>query len=416
MTTGKSRFCSLLGIITLNQAQLTATFPLMTLIFFDTQSRLFAADVSTATRSLWYGLAVGLPSIINLFFAPALSALSDEFGRKKILFIEIANASLFTLLTGLGIYTGSLALVFAGFIIKGAFSRSNPTAIAMVGDTTPRTQKVLYMGYLQFAISVGAAIGPLLGSYFASRYLFTRFNFSLPFFIVTLLGCVNAVLVIFLLRETLTKKAGKRFAAINFTAIKKVLTHRDVLFISLILLLIQLSWSTYYQFIPPLLKTIYAFPADQLGFFIGMIAFWLALASSIGVKFVHTFFNTRQILLISIALVTGGLVLSLLCCLKWLPPIWAWISAVPVASGDVIAYSCLTALYSNLVAQEEQGKVMSVNFIVVSLAWSFTGFVGGMLMSLSPVLPLLVAPLGVLVAFLLVQRTVKKPYLLAFCD
>lgn len=67
MTTGKSRFCSLLGIITLNQAQLTATFPLMTLIFFDTQSRLFAADVSTATRSLWYGLAVGLPSIINLF-------------------------------------------------------------------------------------------------------------------------------------------------------------------------------------------------------------------------------------------------------------------------------------------------------------------------------------------------------------
>lgn len=133
---------NLLGIIFLDQTYITITFPLVTLIFFDSQSRLFSENITDATRSLWYGACVALPNIINLFFAPLLSALSDEWGRRRVLLIEIFSAFLFTASVGLGIYLGQLLLIFLGFIIRGAFSRTNPTALSMVGDMAPAEKKI----------------------------------------------------------------------------------------------------------------------------------------------------------------------------------------------------------------------------------------------------------------------------------
>lgn len=76
---------------------------------------------------------------------------------------------------------------------------------------------------------------------------------------------------------------------------------------------------------------------------------------------------------------------------------------MPTAAGDVIAYSCLTTLYSNVMPAEKQGKVMGINFIVVGSIWATTGFLGGILMGFSPLLPLALAPIGVICSLFLVQ-------------
>ncbi len=404
MTMEKKIFRSLLTLIFIDQTYITFTFPLITLIFFDPQSRLFPSDISYAARSMWYGMCVALPSFINIFFAPTLSALSDEFGRKKILLIEIASAFVFTSLVGIGIYTGKLSLVFLGFIIKGAFARTNPTALAIIGDTATREKKILYMGYLQFAISVGASIGPILGGYFATRFLFSHFNFSLPFFIAALLALANIFLTAKLMQETLRKKIVTS-NRLNIAAIKSVMMRPGVLNISLLLLLIQLSWSTYYQFIPPILKTMYQFDAHTLGWFIGMIAVWLAFTTSIVIKILDNFMSVKQMLSLSIYLVLLGFIITLLGCSHLLSAgsLLIWAGAIPIAAGDVLAYSCLTALYSNVVTHEEQGKVMGIGFFIVASAWAATGFIGGFLMSITPLLPLMVAPLSIIASLFLLS-------------
>lgn len=416
MNVEKKTLRSLFSIIFLDQTYLTLTFPLVTLIFFDAQSRLFAADTPYAVRSMWFGICVALPNIINVFFAPLLSALSDEIGRKKILLIEIISAFIFTFAVGMGVYFGVLSLIFFGFVIKGAFARINPTALAIIGDTVPKDKKILFMGYLQFAISVGASLGPILGGFFAARFYFKELNFSLPFFLGAMLALMNGFLAWFFMRETLRKDTTKPKRRFDWQAVKQVITHKDVLRISLILLLIQISWSTYYQFIPPILKTLYSFNAQQLGWFIGMIAFWLAVATGIGIRVLHRFLNVRQMLLFSIYLVLFGLFITLLALTKMLPfdPFLLWAAAVPIASGDVIAYSCLTALYSNAVLPEQQGKVMGVLFIVVGSVWATTGFLGGLLMSVSPLLPIIVAPASVIASLFLVHRGFGKKMVLAY--
>lgn len=392
----------LLWVMLFDHTSLNITFPILTLLFFDAQSSLFAPDTSYAVRSMWYGLCVAVPHIINIVCAPILSALSDEFGRKKILIVGTLGALLFALTAGFGVMYGMLSMLFLGRIIQGAFSRTNPIAQAVIGDITQAHQKVVYMGYLQTAISIGAFVGPVIGGYFANQVFFSKLNFSLPYFIAAISAAISFLLTVFLFSETLSVKHKEMpWSQFNFATFKQVILNKKVLGISAVLLLSQISWSMYYQFIPPILKTQLNFNAHHLGLFVGMIALWLALATTLGIRFLQRFFTLRQMLFLSIYLVLVGLLFSWLFC--YAKSSYIWLAAIPTAVGDVIAYSCLTALYSNVVEAHEQGKVMGICFVVVALMWALTGLLGGVLMSVYVLLPLVIAPLGIVLAILLMH-------------
>jgi MFS transporter, DHA1 family, tetracycline resistance protein len=401
----------LLWVMIFDHTSLTITFPLLTLLFFDAQSSLFAPDVSHSVRSLWYGLCVAVPHVINIVMAPVLSALSDEFGRKKILLLATFGAFLFAFTAAVGIVTGMLSLLFMARIIQGIFSRSNPIAQAAIGDISTTANKVRNMGYLQFSISIGAFIGPLIGGYFANQFFFAQLNFSLPYFIAALLAAVSCGLTWFSFEETLVIHHKTRIMQLHWQTFKKVAANKDVLRISAILLLSQISWSMYYQFMPPILKTSLGFDAYALGIFVGLIALWLALATGFGIRFLEKFISFKRMLICSLYCVLVGLLCSIIFTnfkLYGYGLLAVWCAAIPIAVGDVITYSCLTSLYSNAVEKSEQGKVMGVCFIVVGLIWSMTGLLGGFLMSYTELLPLYVAPLGIIAALILMHNDFGK--------
>jgi MFS family permease len=409
-TTKRSIF-PLLWVMVFDHTSLNITFPVLTLIFFDTHSNLFSADTSYAVRSMWYGLCVAVPHVVNIFVAPVLSALSDEFGRKKMLFVGTLGALLFALIAGCGILFGMMGLLFLGMIIQGIFSRTNPIAQAVVGDISPAVTKIRNMGYLQTAISIGAFIGPILGGYFASKFFFPQLNFSLPFFIAALFAGISCVMTVVFFQETLSSRHSNAWNEFNWPTLKKVIMNPQILQISLVLLLSQISWSMYYQFIPPILKATLGFNSHALGIFVGMISFWLALATTFGIKFFEKFLSMRQMLLLSLYLVLIGLAVCIIFCLlhqSSQSTLFMWVSAAPIAVGDVIAYSCLTALYSNAVLPAAQGKVMGMCFIVVAVIWSLTGIIGGFLMGYEKLLPLLVAPVGIILALILLHSRIGK--------
>lgn len=381
-----------------DHTSLNIIFPVLTLLLFDHSSRLFLPDTSNAERSMWYGLCIAVPHVVNIIFTPILSGLSDELGRKKILLIATCGAVVFPVVSALGILWGMLSLLLLSLIIRGLFSRTNPIAQAIIGDISTNEKKVLYMGYLQAAISLGALAGPMIGGFFANRFFFNTLNFSLPFFIASLFALVSFVLTVFIFQEThAPRHMQDRFKQFNLQGFKYIIAHPNVQQISIILLLSQISWSLYYQFIPPILKTDLSFNADQLGLFVGLIALWLALATIFIINLMQRFIALHDMLLFSLYLVLLGTLLTLLAIYEhWSSLIW--LSAIPTAIGDVIAYSCLIALYSNAVDKHYQGKVMGICFIVVAIIWALTGLLGGILMSIYSLLPLIIAPLGIIAA------------------
>lgn len=389
-----------------DQTCLSMAFPILTLLFFDPHSRIFSSDTSLATRSLWYGWCVSIPFIINLILTPLLSLLSDVLGRKKILIVGTLGAFLFALTSAIGILAGLLSLIIVSRIIQGAFSRTNPIAQAIIGDLSPPAKKLLWMGYLQTAISIGALVGPIIGGYLANPFFLNHFNFSLPFLIAALLAMISFLITMYVFKETFIAKTIKISHFDHLRRIKTVILNKNVLRISFILFLSQLTWSIYYQFIPPILKTTLHVSAKELGFFVGLIALWLTLATGLGIRLLERFWSLSRILLFSVYLVLGGILLSLLFCACQFT-LGIWLAAIPIAVGDVLIYSCITALYSDATESDNQGKVMGICFIIVSFAWGATGMFGGYLMSKSILLPLMIAPVGTLIALLLLHRGFK---------
>lgn len=392
----------LLWVMFFDHTCLNITFPILTLIFFDNQSHLFASDTSYAIRSMWYGVCVAIPHVVNIIITPFLSALSDEYGRRKLLLIGTCGALLFAITAALGIVWGSLSLLFLGRVIQGAFSRTNPIAQAVIGDISTNQTKVLYMGYLQTAISIGAFIGPVIGGYFANQFFFAQLNYSVPFFIAAIFGLISFIITCTIFKETLTEKPT--YVTNTSFKLHRMLTvflEPRVWRISVILLLSQISWSIYYQFMPPVLKTILHFDAHALGLFVGLIALWLALATGFGIKLLQRYLSLNHILILSLYLVLVGTLLSFLFCflnMKGFGSLLIWLAAIPTAVGDVIAYSCLTALYSNAVKRTEQGSVMGICFIIVAIIWAMTAMIGGVLMSINTLLPSFIAPVGIICA------------------
>jgi len=302
----------LLWVMLFDHTSLNMTFPVLTLLFFDVQSSLFSGETSLSLRSMWYGLCVALPHIINIVMAPLFSFFSDHVGRKKILIVGTLGALFFALTAAFGVFFGILSLFFLARIVQGLFSRTNPVAQAVIGDVSPPEKKLRHMGYLQWSISMGAFIGPIIGGYFAKPFFFAQLNFSLPYFIAAIFAFVSCLLSVFFFKETVKPAVEKNTPRVMGRAMLKIMRQRAVWEISVILLLSQVSWSLYYQFMPPLLKTTAHFNPHALGLFVGLIAFWLAVATGIGIKLLDTFFSVRQMLHFSLYAVLAGLLCTVM--------------------------------------------------------------------------------------------------------
>ncbi len=387
-----------------DQICITITFPLLTFICFDLNSRLFPIMTSHAERSLWYGVFCGIPHFVAIITAPILAILSDKLGRKKIMTIGACGAFAFSLFMVLGIIEGSVFLVLFGSVICGLCVRTEPIALAAVADCSRQESKIINMGLLQVFISIGAFIGPILCGYFAKRFFFRQLDFAVPCIIGLFFGFMTIVLTRVYFKEThsvskdwiprsshgMTSGGPSRGMTEGFCRYFK---SSAIGRISVVLILSQFGWRLYYQYISPILKTQLHFSDLYIGVFMGCIAFWLILGSSLVVRLFNKYTTVKKTLFFSISLMLFGLICVLLSRFvnnHLTLDLLIWLSAVGMAIGDVIVYCVICTLYSSHVSKNEQGNIMGVNFILVSVVWTLSGFLGGILEVVSDYLPIIV--------------------------
>jgi MFS family permease len=272
-----------------------------------------------------------------------------------------------------------------------------PITIAAIADISEDQHKIVNMGYLQFFVSIGAFIGPILGGYFAQRFLFQELNFSMPY----LIGMIIAVFtVIFAI-----KYFGESYKTMNCEKIVwKKFFNAKVLQISIILIFTQISWRIYYLFIPPVLQMHFHYSATVVGLFLGLIALWLAIASLFCVRWLNYYLTIAKIIKYSCYVELIGLFMSIIgsaCSLGVFSQYLVWGSAIPVAMSDVVIFCALTALYSQAVSEHDQGKIMGLCFFITALVWGLVGFIGGTIMRINIALPLWCAPLGLIILFIM---------------
>ncbi len=170
-----------------------------------------------------FGLVSTLWALMQFIFAPVLGALSDRYGRRRVVLISNTCMGLNYILLALA---PSLGWLIVGRVVSGITSASISTASAYIADVTPVDKRAASFGMLGAAIGVGFVLGPAMGG------LLGGVDPRLPFWVSAVLSLGNALYGLFVLPESLPPERRRPFEwrrANPVAALLRLRANREVL-------------------------------------------------------------------------------------------------------------------------------------------------------------------------------------------
>ena len=149
---------------------------------------------SQTEQAWWYGAVTFSFSIANFFSSPIIGALSDRFGRRKVLLIGFCALGLSFFVTATATALWMLIVVR---LFSGAMQSNLSVANAYVADITEPADRAKRFGLLGAMFGIGFILGPTLGGLLGDRDL------HLPFYVAGCLAMVNLAYGWFVLPESL---------------------------------------------------------------------------------------------------------------------------------------------------------------------------------------------------------------------
>ncbi|WP_055070216.1 MFS transporter [Clostridium massiliamazoniense] len=213
----------------------------MTIPLIHTFSTYFSTNTSNATLT---------SSIFSIFFAIGClfyGALSNKYGRKKIILLGLIFLSIFSLLAG---FSNNLTLLIIFRALQGlAAATFSPVALAYIMDFFPNDRKVLAISFISTGFLMAGILGQdvsmILSNYFNWKYIFFLFSFI---YILTFI-----ILYIFIPAVPIANP--NMSIANNFKDLKNVIKIKNLRFAYIISFVILLSFVYMYTSLNDLLVT-----------------------------------------------------------------------------------------------------------------------------------------------------------------
>ncbi|THV08432.1 MFS general substrate transporter [Dendrothele bispora CBS 962.96] len=114
------------------------------------------------------GLMGSVFSVLQFLVSPRIGALSDKYGRKRILLITMIGNILSALVW---VTSTSFATYMLSRVIGGLSEGNVQLAIAILSDVTTPANRSKALAHVGIAFAICFCIGPPIGAYFASRPL-----------------------------------------------------------------------------------------------------------------------------------------------------------------------------------------------------------------------------------------------------
>jgi DHA1 family tetracycline resistance protein-like MFS transporter len=179
------RLAVILSIVTLDAIGIGLIFPIL--------PSLLKEITGSGSVSLSYGVILALYSLAQFIFSPVLGALSDRFGRRPVLLVSIAGATVDFLVMAT---SKAFWVLLVGRAISGMTAANLAVATAYISDITEEHERAQRFGYMSACFGVGFIIGPVLGG------LLGAMSLRAPFLAAALLNALNFTLVYTVLPES----------------------------------------------------------------------------------------------------------------------------------------------------------------------------------------------------------------------
>ena len=348
------------------------------------------SDLPASSRSLLYGIALGIQPLLAVCSAPLLGQLSDRLGRKEILLFTMSGLTLATIGIGLAISSGWIVFLFASMIVSGLSAGNQAVAQAALVDMSPPDRKTVYLSLALVASSFGFLAGPLVGGWLADSALVSWFRPDVPFFALGATAFLAVVMLAVAMPGTKREKPTERVPIDPLAGLRSLASSfkdRTIGRVSLMFGLMQMAWAAYFLFLPMFLASVEQFSRAKIGTAMAAMGVGFLASYAVGLPLLSQFWSARTITRIGLLLTAAGI----------LGGVWVgagllqW--ALIMLTGFVvsIAYGAILTLYADAVDASRQGQILGISISVVCFAWGVSSIVAGYLTATSPWIPIVMA-------------------------
>ena len=196
--------------------------------------------------SICVGLFGFVWALMHFFCAPILGAMSDVYGRRRVLLISCFGLGIDYLIMG---FSQNLTWLFIGRIISGITASGFATAGAYIADVTPPEKRAAAFGMFGAAFGIGFVVGPALGGLLFSfgpalEGILGQYSNRLPFWVAAGLTLLNVFYGYFVLPESLAVEHRKPFSwsrANPVGSLRLLRAHPGMLGLAMVYFLYQLA-------------------------------------------------------------------------------------------------------------------------------------------------------------------------------
>jgi MFS family permease len=403
--------------VTISLAELSTGLvtPLFTFLFFSTSSTLFAPDLCNSDRAMFFAMFLSLYNLAKIISNPVMGSLSDILGRKRIFAMTVIGMFILAVCTIIALIIHSFWLFVVGAVVYAFAWALKAVAAASINDVSLKTQKIKNLSLMQFCIGIGVSVGPFISGYVGGVSLF-GYDYIFPFILLAFFSLFLFFYVNISVPETLQKhnqSSLKDYFAVK--NLKGLFANKAVYLLLIIHIFNQLSWGTYYDFIPAVSKTVFNYDVKGVGFIVGFIGLWLIISTGLILPFIRKYFTNTQLINFSCIIGTIGVTIAYVA--SFFPHsivghAGLWISTFPVASGDVILFCLIVSYLSDSVPKAYQGIVVGLVYIIGTGMWAIGAPIGGWLMHWRLNGALLISPISMFLLLLLLKIFQKQQWFL----
>ena len=317
------------------------------------------------------GLLLAVYSGMGFIFSPVVGTLSDRIGRRSILLLSTIGQA-----TGFFIMGAATTLLwlFVARTIDGIFGANVSITQAYVADVTPPQDRSRVLGLLGAAFGVGFICGPLLGG------ILSQVSLSAPFYFAGGLAAANAVLIFFILPESLPAEDRSRPDRGAFVTLFKEGRGRVIVPLMAAYFFMMAGFSILTSFFAIFTEDRFGYNASANGYIFAGIGVISVIVQGVLIGRLIENFTEKRIAITGVAL--------LACSVFVFPFVQTLTTLLLVSAGIAIGNAFINPTMNGLVSRAVnkywQGRVLGLMQACASLGRFFGPLIGGWALAFNP--------------------------------
>ncbi len=310
-----------------------------------------------ANAAIVHGLFASVFMVMQFIFSPVQGALSDRYGRRKVILLSNLGLGLDFILMAVA---QTLPLLFIGRVLSGITSASFSTANAYIADVTPPEKRAAAFGKLGLAFGIGFVIAPAIGGLLGDMHP------RLPFWIAAGLSLGNFCYGYFVLPESLPVERRAPFSwrrANPIASLRFLGKHPEVFALAGVILLMQMAHIVYPSTLVLYADYRFGWGAKMVGYTLAGVGILSAIVQGGLISRIIRAIGERNALLLGLACGTLGFTLYGFATTGY----WFW-AVMPIAAFWGLAMPAAQALMTRQVDSNEQGRLQGAIVSLSSIA------------------------------------------------